>query len=414
MARPAESSTPPSRSSCLRSSCCTKSSRCRSTGTAASCSSAGTACHARRWRAWALDHVKGTAAQRLPDHRRRAHHLRRHGARACGVVARRRARVFAVLFVGLANLAPVLLLPIFFTFKPLDRDALRGRLEQLAARAGTRIVGVYEWALGTRTRKANAALAGLGNTRRILVSDTMLDQYSDDEIEVVLAHELGASRAPRHLAGPGARNRADPARVLRRGLAPRRLGRWSASRAWRSGGRAARRGGGRRGLAGPAAVRAGALAASRAPRGSLRARSHEEPQRVRHRDAPPRRAEPRRRAARHGSSQWLFYSHPPLDERLAAARGLRQQALADARHAVHDGPLPTSSRVGLRSACDGRRRRSRPDFGCTTSSPCISLQPLVLLQVAVEAERAGLIGAELEGDRLAWARRAWRCGSRPS
>ena len=43
----------------------------------------------------------------------------------------------------------------------------------------------------TRTRKANAALAGLGHTRRILVSDTMLEQYSDDEIEVVLAHELG-------------------------------------------------------------------------------------------------------------------------------------------------------------------------------------------------------------------------------
>jgi STE24 endopeptidase len=82
-------------------------------------------------------------------------------------------------------------LPLFFTFTPLHRESLRERLESLASRAGTRIVGVYEWALGTRTRKANAALAGLGHTRRILVSDTMLEQYSDDEIEVVLAHELG-------------------------------------------------------------------------------------------------------------------------------------------------------------------------------------------------------------------------------
>jgi Zn-dependent protease with chaperone function len=99
--------------------------------------------------------------------------------------------VFAILTVGLAHLAPVLLLPLFFTFVPLRRDQLRTRLEALAARAGTRIVGVYEWALGAKTRKANAALTGVGRTRRILVSDTMLEQYSDDEIEVVLAHELG-------------------------------------------------------------------------------------------------------------------------------------------------------------------------------------------------------------------------------
>ena len=99
--------------------------------------------------------------------------------------------IFAFLIVGLANLAPVLLLPLFFSFTPLRRQELRARLEALARRAGTRIVGVYEWAVGAKTRKANAALTGLGATRRILVSDTMLEQYTDDEIEVVLAHELG-------------------------------------------------------------------------------------------------------------------------------------------------------------------------------------------------------------------------------
>ncbi len=85
--------------------------------------------------------------------------------------------VFAVLIIGLANVAPVLLLPLFFSFTPLRRQELRARLEMLAARAGTRILGVYEWALGAKTRKANAALTGLGATRRILVSDTMLEQY---------------------------------------------------------------------------------------------------------------------------------------------------------------------------------------------------------------------------------------------
>ena len=97
---------------------------------------------------------------------------------------------FALIIVGLANLAPVLLLPLFYTVKPLERESLRGRLLALADRAGARVVGAYEWGLAAKTKKANAALAGLGNTRRILVSDTMLAAYSDEEIEVVLAHEM--------------------------------------------------------------------------------------------------------------------------------------------------------------------------------------------------------------------------------
>ncbi len=98
--------------------------------------------------------------------------------------------VFALLIVGLTNLAPVLLLPLFYSVKPLARDALRARLMALADRAGARVLGAYEWGLGEKTKKANAALAGIGGTRRILVSDTMLAEYSDEEIEVVLAHEL--------------------------------------------------------------------------------------------------------------------------------------------------------------------------------------------------------------------------------
>jgi len=90
----------------------------------------------------------------------------------------------------LAYVAPVVLLPLFFHFTPLERDSLRERLLGLARRAGTRVLGVYEWRLGDKTRAANAALVGLGATRRIVVSDTLLAEYSDDEIEVVLAHEL--------------------------------------------------------------------------------------------------------------------------------------------------------------------------------------------------------------------------------
>jgi STE24 endopeptidase len=101
------------------------------------------------------------------------------------------AGVFAGFFILMANLAPVLLLPIFFKLKPLSNAALEERLRRLAESAGARVKGVYEWKLGEKTRKANAALTGLGNTRRILLADTLLENFSDDEIEAVLAHELG-------------------------------------------------------------------------------------------------------------------------------------------------------------------------------------------------------------------------------
>jgi STE24 endopeptidase len=97
---------------------------------------------------------------------------------------------FVGILVVLAQLAPVLLMPLFYDFKPLDRPELVQRLVALADRAGAQVLGVFEWRLGDRTRKANAALAGIGRTRRILLSDTLLAEHSDDEIEVILAHEL--------------------------------------------------------------------------------------------------------------------------------------------------------------------------------------------------------------------------------
>jgi STE24 endopeptidase len=100
------------------------------------------------------------------------------------------AATFSIVIVGLVQLAPVVLMPLFYEFRPLDRPALRDRLVALANRAGARVLGVFEWRLGDRTRRANAALTGIGRTRRIIVSDTLLADHSDDEIEVILAHEL--------------------------------------------------------------------------------------------------------------------------------------------------------------------------------------------------------------------------------
>ena len=99
--------------------------------------------------------------------------------------------IFLALFVLMAQIAPVVLFPIFYKFSPLDNDELKGRLVKLGERAGTPIRGVYEWKLSEKTKKANAALTGLGATRRIILADTLLQNYSTDEIEAVLAHELG-------------------------------------------------------------------------------------------------------------------------------------------------------------------------------------------------------------------------------
>ncbi len=100
------------------------------------------------------------------------------------------AGLFVLIGVALAAIAPIWLLPIFYRFQPLDREALRDRLLALSERAGVPVLGAFEWGLGDKTSRANAALVGAGSTRRILVSDTLLKDYSDDEIEVVLAHEL--------------------------------------------------------------------------------------------------------------------------------------------------------------------------------------------------------------------------------
>lgn len=98
---------------------------------------------------------------------------------------------FTGLFIFFAQIAPVVLFPLFYKFAPLQNDELKERLVRLGERAGTRVRGVYEWKLSEKSKKANAALTGLGSTRRIILADTLLQNYSNDEIEAVLAHELG-------------------------------------------------------------------------------------------------------------------------------------------------------------------------------------------------------------------------------
>lgn len=99
--------------------------------------------------------------------------------------------VMLVFTVLLSNLAPVLIFPLFYKYKPLEDEDLVNRLTQLAAKAGTRVQGVYVFDMSSKTVAANAALMGLGNTQRIVLGDTLVERFTANEIETVLAHELG-------------------------------------------------------------------------------------------------------------------------------------------------------------------------------------------------------------------------------
>ncbi|MGA2220430.1 MAG: M48 family metallopeptidase [Verrucomicrobiia bacterium] len=101
------------------------------------------------------------------------------------------AGLFFLLFgIVMSVLYPVLILPLFYKLKPLDNESLQQRLAALAKQVGANVLGIYRMALSQKTKKANAAFAGLGATKRIILGDTLLDQFAEDEIEVVMAHEM--------------------------------------------------------------------------------------------------------------------------------------------------------------------------------------------------------------------------------
>ena len=184
-------------------------------------------------------------------------------------------------------------------------------------------MGAYEWGLGEKTKKANAALAGLGSTRRILVSDTMLTEYSEEEIEVVLAHELA-----HHVHGDVWKGIVFESALVVVGfyLASRALAELVA----------------RVGLRGATDVAglpllllaAGAVSLVMLPVAHAMSRAHE-----RRADrfaldltrnpaafiSAMRRLGAQNLAEEHPSkiAQWLFYSHPPLSERIATAQAFR-------------------------------------------------------------------------------------------
>jgi len=101
------------------------------------------------------------------------------------------ACLLSVFFIIMTKLAPTILIPIFFTLRRVNDPDLESRILALMEKIHAKVNGIFEMDLSKKSKTANAALAGIGKTRQIILSDTLLDNYSHDEIEVIMAHELG-------------------------------------------------------------------------------------------------------------------------------------------------------------------------------------------------------------------------------
>jgi STE24 endopeptidase len=101
------------------------------------------------------------------------------------------AVILFIISIVFARLIPVIILPIFYKITPIDDEDLKERITRIADDAGIKVVDVFKFNMSKNTKKANAAFTGLGRSKRILLGDTLIDNYTKDEIETVIAHELG-------------------------------------------------------------------------------------------------------------------------------------------------------------------------------------------------------------------------------
>jgi STE24 endopeptidase len=101
------------------------------------------------------------------------------------------AAVVVAFGVVMTYASPLVIEPLFNTFKPLPPGELRSDVLALAEEAGVDVGEVYEMDASRRTTAANAYVAGLGSTKRVVLYDTLLRDFSEDEVRLVVAHELG-------------------------------------------------------------------------------------------------------------------------------------------------------------------------------------------------------------------------------
>ena len=96
-----------------------------------------------------------------------------------------------IVSVILGRLAPTLIMPLFYKFKPIENEGIKNRILELCKKTGVKIQGIFTFDMSKNTKKANAAFTGMGKSRRIILGDTLMNNFSESEIETVFAHEVG-------------------------------------------------------------------------------------------------------------------------------------------------------------------------------------------------------------------------------
>ncbi|MBD3225712.1 MAG: M48 family metalloprotease [Caldithrix sp.] len=99
--------------------------------------------------------------------------------------------ILFVFSLAIGRIAPQVIFPLFYKFDSLEDDTIQDKMHRLARKGNFALEGVYRFNMSKTTKKANAAFTGLGKSKRIIIGDTLLDSFSPDEIETVLAHEVG-------------------------------------------------------------------------------------------------------------------------------------------------------------------------------------------------------------------------------
>ena len=97
----------------------------------------------------------------------------------------------ALVGVIFATLFPVVVLPIFNKYKLIQNKELTDALEKILSKGGLRSSGFFEEDMSRQTKKENAFLAGLGKTRRVVLGDNLMKNMTIPEIESIIAHEVG-------------------------------------------------------------------------------------------------------------------------------------------------------------------------------------------------------------------------------
>lgn len=96
-----------------------------------------------------------------------------------------------LISVVMGRLAPVLIMPLFYKFKPVEDESIKERLLSLCKKTGVEVAGIFTFNMSKSTKKANAAFTGMGKSKRIILGDTLMEKFTPEEIEFVFAHEMG-------------------------------------------------------------------------------------------------------------------------------------------------------------------------------------------------------------------------------